>query len=351
MIKAQFCGRIQQSKERLRMSIPTRKLGELTVSAIGYGCMGLSEFYGQPLPKAEGIAVIRNAYEKGITHFDTADIYAYGENEILVGEALKPFRDKITIATKCGIIRQKDDPLARGVNNNPDYIYKCCDESLERLSVDYIDLFYLHRLNPETPIEESVTALAKLVEQKKIRYIGLSEVDAETLKRAHKIHPITAVQTEFSLWTRSIENNAVLETCKNLGIGVVAYSPLGRGFLTGSFKSSTKFDALDFRQTLPRFSAENIDTNFKLVELLEKVAEEKSCTSAQLALAWVLTKDKSIVPIPGTKNPARIDENLKALEINLTSEDMDYLDSISKKYAPKQSRYAEAAMKAYKLSD
>jgi aryl-alcohol dehydrogenase-like predicted oxidoreductase len=176
-------------------------------------------------------------------------------------------------------------------------------------------------------------------------------VDAETLKRAHKIHPITAVQTEFSLWTRSIENNTILETCKNLGIGLVAYSPLGRGFLTGSFKSSTKFDALDFRQTLPRFSAEHIDSNFKLVELLEKMAAEKFCTPAQLALAWVLAKDKSIVPIPGTKNPLRIDENLKALEINLTSEDMDYLDSISKKYAPKQSRYAEAAMQAYKLSE
>lgn len=333
------------------MSLPTRKLGELTVSAIGYGCMGLSEFYGQPVSKEGGIGVIRNAYEKGITHFDTADMYAYGDNEILVGEALRPFRDKITIATKCGIIRRKDDPMARGVNNNPDYIFKCCDESLERLGVDYIDLFYLHRLNLETPIEESVAALAKLVEQKKIRYIGLSEVGAKTLKRAHKVHPITAVQTEFSLWTRSIENNDVLDTCKALGIGVVAYSPLGRGFLTGTFKSSTKFDALDFRQTLPRFASESIDTNFKLVELLEKMAEEKSCTSAQIALTWVLAKDKSIVPIPGTKNPARIAENLKALEINLSTEDMNYLDHISKEHAPKQSRYTEASMLAYNLAE
>jgi aryl-alcohol dehydrogenase-like predicted oxidoreductase len=330
--------------------LPARKLGKLITSAIGYGCMGLSEFYGKPPVKEEAISIIRTAHEKGIRHFDTADVYAYGDNECVVGEAIRPFRQEVTIATKCGIIRRKDDPAARGVCNDPEYIFKACDESLKRLGLDYIDLFYLHRINPDIPIEISVGALAKLVEQGKIRYIGLSEVDSETIKRANSIHKITAVQTEYSLWTRGIENNGVLDTCKSLGIGIVAYSPLGRGFLTGSIKNTNELEVNDFRRTLPRFSDNNIGVNFKLVALLEQMAKEKNCTPAQLALAWVLSKDEIIVPIPGTKNPMRLVENLKALDINLTESDIIYLDRISKENAPMQPRYTEAAMKAYNLS-
>ncbi len=327
-----------------------RKLGNLTTSALGYGCMGLSEFYGTPLKKEEAVAIIRHAYEKRITHFDTADVYAYGDNEHVLGEAIKSFRDEVTIATKCGIIRHKEDPSARGVCNEPDYIIKACDESLQRLGLDYIDLFYLHRINPDTPIEISVGALATLVEQGKVRYIGLSEADAETIRRAHKIHPITAVQTEYSLWTRGIESNGVLDECKKLGIGIVAYSPLGRGFLTGSIKNSNKLEANDFRRSLPRFSNDHIETNFKLVDLLEEIAKQKACTPAQLALAWLLAKDEIIVPIPGTKNLDRLVENVKALDIHLNIEDIAYLDRISKENEPMQPRYTEAAMAAYNFS-
>ncbi|HEV2614589.1 MAG TPA: aldo/keto reductase [Gammaproteobacteria bacterium] len=333
------------------MTLPTRHLGKLTTSALGYGCMGLSEFYGEPLPKEKAIGVIHTAYENGITLFDTADMYAYGENEKLVGEAIKPFRDKITLATKCGIIRRKEDPTARGIDNTPDYITKCCDESLKRLDIDIIDLFYIHRRNPETPIEVTVEALAKLVEQKKIRHIGLSEVDAETIKRAHKIHPITAIQSEYSLWTRTVEYNDVLETCKSLNIGFVPYSPLGRGFLTGAIKNPANLEKSDFRRTLPRFAEQNIDGNLKLVELIEVLAKQKNCTPAQLALAWLLAKEKFIVPLFGTKTPSRLIENLKATEINLTADDINYLNKISTEHAPHQSRYTDAAMKAYKLEE
>jgi len=333
------------------MALPTRNLGQLTTSALGYGCMSLSEFYGEPLPKNKAIRIIQEAYEQGITLFDTADMYGYGENEKLIGEAIKPFRDKITLATKCGIIRRKDDPTARGVDNTPDYIMKSCDESLKRLNIDTIDLFYIHRRNPETPIEDVVGAMADLIKSGKILHIGLSEVDAETIQKAHKVHPITAIQTEYSLWTRTVENNAVLETCKSLNIGFVAYSPLGRGFLTGAIKNPANLEKSDFRRTLPRFAEKNIGGNLKLVEFIEIMAKQKNCTAAQLSLAWLLSKEKFIVPLFGTKTPARLAENLNATGITLTSDEIIYLNKISKEYAPQQSRYTDAAMQMYKLAE
>jgi len=328
-----------------------RKLGSLSTSLLGYGCMGLSEFYGTPLPKEQTIAVIRAAFAAGVTHFDTADMYGCGENEQVLGEAIAPFRNAISIATKCGIVRSKTDANARGVRNDRAYILSSCDASLQRLNVSCLDLFYLHRLNPDTPLEESIGALAELVKQGKVRHIGLSEVNADTLERAHRIHPISAVQTEYSLWTRGIESNGVLVTAKRLGIGIVAYSPLGRGFLTGTIKNAEDLEPADFRRALPRFAASNIGDNVNLVTLLEQKAQEKQCTPAQLALAWVLAKGDFIVPIPGTKQIARLHENVGAAKVLLDNEDMAYLDVISQQHAPAQARYAEGAMKIYQLTD
>lgn len=331
--------------------LATRQLGALSTSLLGYGCMGLSEFYGQPLPKEQTLALIRAAVDAGVTHFDTADMYGFGDNEQLLGEALAPVRQSVTIATKCGIVRSKTDAHARGVRNDRAYILSACDASLQRLGVAEIDLFYLHRLNPETPLEESMGALAELVKQGKVRHIGLSEVDSITLERAHRLQPISALQTEYSLWTRGIEFNGVLATAQRLGIGVVAYSPLGRGFLTGTIKNTAALDPSDFRHALPRFTANGLDANNQLITLLEQKAAAKQCTAAQLALAWVLAKGDFIVPIPGTKQLTRLADNIAAAHVILTPDDMTYLDNISQQYAPAQARYAAAAMQTYQLTD
>ena len=329
----------------------TKKLGALSSCALGFGCMGLSEFYGTPLAKEQTLNLIREAIELGVTHFDTADMYGFGENERLLGEAVAPYQNEVMLATKCGIIRSKTDANARGIRNDRAYIVQSCEESLVRLGVEQIDLFYLHRLNPDTPLEESIGALADLVKQGKVRHIGLSEVDALTLERAHRIHPIAALQTEFSLWTRSIETNGILTTCQRLNIGLVAYSPLGRGFLTGAIKKLDDLAADDFRRTLPRFATGVLDKNIDLVTLLEQMAQQKNCTPAQLALAWVSAKGDFIVPIPGTKQLTRLQENMGALAVSIDASEMAYLDQISLEHAPKQPRYAAAAMSTYQLSE
>ncbi len=327
-----------------------RNLGTLQhVSALGLGCMGMSEFYGETYQQ-EAQETLHKAVELGINFFDTADIYGFGDNEILVGENLKAFRSKIMIATKCGIVRQKDDPTARGVNIQPDYIKAACEASLKRLNTDYIDLYYLHRIDPNVPIEPSIQALAELVKAGKIRYIGLSEVDADTIRKAHTVHPIAAIQTEYSLWTRHVENN-ILPTCRELNIGFVPYSPLGRGFLTGTIANNTNFDKTDFRQHLPRFQGENMQANLKLVEHIKQLAETKQCSPAQLALAWVLAQGEDIVPIPGTRRVKYLTENIKAIDLILTAKELETLDILSKQYAPVGSRYTETAMKGYSLEE
>lgn len=328
----------------------TRHLRNLSTSPIGLGCMGLSEFYG-PTDDSASIRLIHEAIDYGVLHFDTADIYGYGHNEVLLGRALKDQRNRnITIATKCGIIRRADDPTARGVNNTPQYIKECCDASLKRLGVDAIDLYYMHRIADGVPIEDTMSVLKELLDGGKIRHVGLSEVDAETIVRANAVFPLTAIQVEYSLWSRGIEGNNVLKTCKQLGIGIVAYSPLGRGFLTGAIKKTSELAQDDFRRILPRFSNENIQSNLTLVTLIEKMAEKKGCTPAQLALAWVLAQSDSIIPIPGTKKIERLKENMDALRVPLDSSELAQLNQISNDHAPKGERYTQAAMKAYNLS-
>ncbi|PYX01164.1 MAG: aldo/keto reductase, partial [Acidobacteria bacterium] len=279
----------------------TRQLGRsgLTVSALGLGCMGMSEFYG-PSDENESIATIHRAIERGITLLDTADVYGPYKNEELVGRAIRGKRDKLVIATKFGIVRDAANPNARGVNGRPEYVRKSCEASLKRLGIDVIDLYYQHRVDPNTPIEETVGAMAALVQEGKIRHIGLSEASAKTLRRAAKVHAITALQSEYSLWSRDPEDE-ILTTCRELGIGFVAYSPLGRGFLTGQIKRFEDFAADDFRRTVSRFQGENFQKNVDLVAKVEEIAREKGCTPSQLALAWVLAQGEEIVPIPGTK--------------------------------------------------
>lgn len=319
----------------------------MPLSAIGFGCMGISDFYGAA-DLIEGAKVINTAFNEGINFFDTADMYAYGENEKFVGKAIAPFRDKIVLATKCGIIRKLDDPNARGVSNAPQYIRQCCDASLKRLKVDCIDLYYLHRYDPNTPIEDSIGTLSDLVSAGKIKYIGLSEFSAANIRKAHSIHPVSCVQSEFSLWTRHVETNGVLATCRELGIVLAAYSPLGRGFLTGKIKSFDELSANDVRRTMPRFQGDALKSNLKLVALLEEMAAKKNCTTAQLALAWVLAQDEIIVPIPGTKRLKYLHDNIDAVEkVKLDKVELKYLDKISKKYAPVGARYNPETMAAF----
>jgi aryl-alcohol dehydrogenase-like predicted oxidoreductase len=316
-----------------------RKLGNdgPEVSALGLGCMGMSEFYGTT-DEGEAIATIHRALELGIDFLDTADMYGRGANEKLVGKAISDRRDQVVLATKFGNVRNDDG--SREVRGDAEYVRQACDASLERLGLDHVDLYYQHRVDRRVPIEETVGAMAELVEAGKVRHLGLSEASSETIRRAHAVHPIAALQSEYSLWTRDPEDG-VLETCRELGIGFVAYSPLGRGFLTGQIRSADGFAEGDFRGHLPRFQGENLQRNLELVARVEEIAEEKGSTPGQIALAWVLSRGDDVVPIPGTKRRAYLEENAEAADIELTTEELERLEQAFPQGAAAGDRYPD----------
>lgn len=333
--------------------LPARQLRELTVSALGLGCMGMSEFYGDA-DEAESLRTLDRALDLGVTFFDTADIYGPHTNEELLGRWLnvKGRRDRVVLATKFGIVREPGYPMQRSLSGRPEYVRKSIEASLRRLKTDHVDLYYLHRLDPQTPIEDTVGAMGELVERGLVRFLGLSEVDARTLRRADATHPIIALQSEYSLWTRDPEDapdsgdgqpgESVLAACRALGVGLVPYSPLGRGFLTGQLRTPDDFGPDDFRRTSPRFQGENFQKNLDLVAEVQGIAQEKGCTPAQLALAWVLAQGRNIVPIPGTKRVKYLEENLGALDVTLTPGDLARIDAAFPPGVATGARYAQA---------
>jgi aryl-alcohol dehydrogenase-like predicted oxidoreductase len=324
-----------------------RQLGQgLTVSALGLGCMGMSEAYGTR-DEPEAIATIHQALDLGVNFLDTADAYGFGHNEELVGQAILNRRDRVTIATKFGIVRDKDGSFV-AINGKPEYVRSACEASLRRLGVEAIDLYYQHRVDPNTPIEETVGAMAQLVQEGKVRFLGLSEAAPQTIRRAHAIHPITALQNEYSLWSREVENE-ILPTCRELGISLVAFSPLGRGILTSQVKHLDDLPDDDLRRRLPRFQGDNFQRNLELVQRLEAIAIEKACQPAQLALAWVLAQGKDILPIPGTKRRKYLKENIAALEVELTASDLEQINEVAPPGVAAGMRYPEALMRMVNL--
>jgi len=323
----------------------TRTLGHgPRVSTLGLGCMGMSAFYGAH-DDVESIATIHHALERGLNLLDTADMYGPHTNEVLVGKAIKGRREQAFVATKFGIVLDPDNPAARGVNGRPEYVRAACDASLKRLGVDTIDLYYQHRVDPNVPIEETVGAMAELVAAGKVRYLGLSEASGATLERACKVHPIAALQSEFSLWTRDPQTNGMLAACRKLGVSLVAYSPLGRGFLTGAIRSPDDFEADDYRRHSPRFVGENFARNLQLVEQVKAIAADKGCSPAQLALAWVLAQGGNVLAIPGTRKRSRLDENLGALDVQLGAAELKAIDAVFPPDAASGTRYIEEGMR------
>ena len=323
----------------------TRHLGPLTVSALGLGCMGMSEFYG-PTNEADGIATIHRALDLGVTMLDTADVYGPHTNEILVGKAVKGRREGVVIATKFGIVRDPSQPERRGISGKPDYVRASCEASLKRLGVDTIDLYYQHRIDRSTPIEDTVGEMAKLVQEGKVRYLGLSEASPATLERACKVHPIAALQTEYSLFFREPERE-ILPACRRLGIGFVGYSPLGRGLLGGTIRKAGDLTPDDWRLGSPRYQGDNLTHNVALVEQVEAIATAKGCTSAQLALAWALAQGDDIVPIPGTKRVTYLEQNVAALDVRLTTADLAALDAVTPAGAAAAGERYQPAMMGY----